>query len=112
MRLTDLQPCWIVPGLFIFKSPTGAGDWLIVKNYPFSTKQQLEFVYEKRPDLVGQCVVPAKVDFCWNINHPGLMEEPDSESPQNAFKWLTVTPSVDHSPSGNWHGFITNGEIR
>lgn len=28
-----------------------------------------------------------------------------------AFETLTVTPSLDGSPGGNWHGFITNGEI-
>jgi len=25
---------------------------------------------------------------------------------------LTVTPSIDASASGHWHGRITNGEIR
>lgn len=25
---------------------------------------------------------------------------------------LTLTPSVDASKHGHWHGFITNGEIR
>ena len=27
------------------------------------------------------------------------------------FDNLTVTPSVDASASGHWHGFITNGEL-
>lgn len=28
------------------------------------------------------------------------------------FASLTLTPSVDASNTGHWHGFITNGEIR
>lgn len=28
------------------------------------------------------------------------------------FSDLTVTPSIDASSSGHWHGFITNGEVR
>lgn len=27
------------------------------------------------------------------------------------FQDLTVTPSIDASSSGHWHGFITNGEV-
>ena len=28
------------------------------------------------------------------------------------FSTMSVTPSIDASASGHWHGFITNGEIR
>ncbi len=28
------------------------------------------------------------------------------------FETMTITPSIDASASGHWHGFITNGEIR
>lgn len=28
------------------------------------------------------------------------------------FTNLTLTPSIDASASGHWHGFITNGEIQ
>lgn len=28
------------------------------------------------------------------------------------FDNLTLTPSIDASRSGHWHGFVTNGEIR
>jgi len=27
------------------------------------------------------------------------------------FNSLTLTPSIDASASGHWHGFITNGEV-
>ena len=29
----------------------------------------------------------------------------------NNFETMSVMPSLDFSASGNWHGFITNGEI-
>lgn len=28
------------------------------------------------------------------------------------FETMTLTPSIDASASGHWHGFITNGEIK
>jgi hypothetical protein len=30
----------------------------------------------------------------------------------DTFETLSLTPSVDASASGHWHGFITNGEVR
>lgn len=29
----------------------------------------------------------------------------------DAFETLTLTPSIDASAHGHWHGFITNGEV-
>jgi len=43
--------------------------------------------------------VPMKSDACWTMS-------------SNTFDAMTVTPSIDASASGHWHGFITNGEIR
>jgi hypothetical protein len=31
---------------------------------------------------------------------------------QQDFETLTLTPSIDASKSGHWHGFITGGEIK
>ena len=30
----------------------------------------------------------------------------------NTFETLTLSPSIDASSDGHWHGFISNGEIR
>lgn len=30
---------------------------------------------------------------------------------QDDFATLTLTPSIDASRTGHWHGFITNGEV-
>lgn len=96
MRLVDLQPEWITPDMFIFKSPTGHGDWLTCKRIPLSFKEQYDLIY---PRFKGKIVVQTKEEMAWNFTG-------------NDFTTLTVTPSIDASASGNWHGFITQGEIR
>jgi hypothetical protein len=30
----------------------------------------------------------------------------------DTFETLTLSPSIDASPAGHWHGFIQNGEVR
>lgn len=56
----------------------------------------------------------------------GTNMDPDPDNPQqfaaderiwtvvggSGFEDLTLTPSIDASASGHWHGFITNGGIR
>lgn len=98
MKLTDLSPRWMTPDLFIFKSPTGHGNWLMCKRVAMPIREQLELCYRVAPDLKGQSIVPMQADFCWNFAG-------------NDFETMTVTPSIDASRSGNWHGFITGGEI-
>jgi len=99
MKLTDLEPRWLTPDLFIFRNPTGGRDWLSCKRAPID-RPQYKFFYEKCPDLIGQPIVGTVSEFCWNFE------------PNGDFATLTVTPSIDASSSGNWHGFITNGEIK
>lgn len=98
MKLTELSPRWLTPDVFIFKSPSGSGDWLSCKRAPLP--RQHEFFYEHCPDLIGQSIVGTNPEMLWQF-------EPGAD-----FATLTVTPSIDHSASGNWHGWITNGEIR
>ena len=59
------------------------------------------------------------------IHMDGTNFDPDPDNPQQfatdervwtisggeTFENLSLTPSVDASASGHWHGFITNGEI-
>lgn len=96
MKLTDLSPCWLSPDVFMFKSPSGAGDWLTCKRVTMSFADQMKLIYEDHPDLKGQSVVHTVPDMAWKFDG-------------NDFETMTVTPSLDCSASGNWHGFITNG---
>lgn len=60
------------------------------------------------------------------LHMDGTNFDPDPDNPQqfaaderiweitggDSFKNLSLSPSVDASKSGHWHGFITNGEIK
>jgi hypothetical protein len=98
MKLTDLSPRWVTPDLFIFKNPTGGECWLSCKRVEMPIREQMELCYRAHPDMKGTSIVPMKADFAWSFTG-------------NNFETMTVTPSIDASSSGNWHGFITNGEI-
>lgn len=98
MKLVDLQPRWITPDLFIFKSPTGCGDWVSCKRVLIP--RQYAFFYEHCPDLIGQTIVGTKDEVLWTF-------EAGSD-----FNTITVSPSIDASASGNCHLSIVNGEIK
>ncbi len=98
MKLTDLDPRWLSPDVFIFRSPCGHGDLVTCKRAAMGRSEQNALIYEQNPQYVGQSVV---------MTHPGMVWRIDGDD----FDTLTVYPSIDHSASGNWHGFITNGQI-
>jgi hypothetical protein len=51
-------------------------------------------------------VVPSKPEQAWSISGSVPIDT------KAAFITdLTVTPSIDASKSGHWHGHITNGEV-
>ena len=102
MKLIDLEPTWLSPDVFMFKNPTGGPDWLTCKRVPMSHREQAILVYKNNPhknEDNDQDIVLSKPEFAWTFVG-------------NDFATLTVTPSIDASASGNWHGFITNGVIR
>lgn len=98
-RLVDLQPAWLSPDVLIFRSPGGHGDWITCKRVPMSREDQYALIYRDHPEYVGQTVVMTQDSMAWRIDG-------------SDFDRLTVWPSVDHSPSGNWHGFIVDGNIQ
>lgn len=101
MRLTDLDPRWLTPDVFMFRSPVGHGYWLCCPRVKMTHNEQWDlFEADRTRRGIGDAavVVGWKEDCIWS--YAG-----------NDFETMTVTPSVDASASGNWHGFITNGEI-
>ena len=99
MKLTDLEPEWLSPDVFIFRSPTGRGDLLTCKRVAMPQREQYALIYDKNPQYKGRPVVLTVPDFAWKFEG-------------NDFTTMTVTPSIDASASGNWHGFITDGEVK
>lgn len=97
MRLVDLEPRWLAPYFFVFRSPTNPAWWQSCAGRPMQHREQRELVEAAAPDLEG------KIQFCdpasaWTITGTD-------------FESLTVTPSLDGSKGGLWHGHITNGAI-
>lgn len=99
MKLIDLEPAWLSQDVFIFKSPSGHGNWITCKRVALSRMEQYKMIYEDNPQFKGTPVVMTVPEMAWSFEG-------------NDFNTLTVTPSIDASASGNWHGFISNGEIQ
>jgi Family of unknown function (DUF6527) len=106
MNLSELDPRWLSPNLFVFRCPHCREVWLVCKNIPMKMSAQVDLL----TDAIGPDWIPAKQDFSWNIVGPGPIQ--NGYQIGIDFARVTVTPSIDASASGHWHGFITNGEIR
>ena len=106
MRLTDLDPFWIVRDGervgFSFISPTDPNWRQIVTVKHISIREQWALTNAERPGSAKQSQTGG---YAWIINNGAPIAEA-------SFKSLSVTPSVDGSKAGLWHGFITNGSIQ
>lgn len=103
MKLVDLEPQWLERDGwrfgFIFRSPTN-GDWL-QSCFTEPTPRREQFALLAATGR-GTHVQPCNPSAKWTIAG-GIASA--------AFETMTVTPSLDGSAGGLWHGFITNGEI-
>lgn len=106
MRLTDLDPRWFdIPGVggaidgVTFLCPHCRACRLGIQftsigsepKPPMSLEDKLRHVHELRTFDVP----------------PGVVWQRTGET----FETLTLTPSVDASASGHWHGFVRAGEV-
>jgi hypothetical protein len=109
VRLTDLDPRWLIKDGsrvgFLFRCPLEPSNSNRLQSCFFQAtprREQWDIVEtalgEDREGHVQFC----RPDFGWSC----------SPSPEQAtFENITITPSIDGSAGGNWHGFITNGDI-
>ena len=109
MRLLDLDPQWIVRDGqrigFTFISPKGGGDGQRVYRQscffdPPRMRDQLTLFEAMHGE--DAMVQPCNPSAHWSI--AGGIGNAD-------FSTISVTPSLDGSAGGLWHGFITNGQI-
>jgi len=106
MKLTELEPRWIHPNVFVFLCPHCREYILACKNVPMTYAEQHALFEKEFGDDWNTFVVPMDEKCCWSISGTRPAD------PKAAFvEDLTVTPSLDASRSGHWHGFITNGEV-
>ena len=105
MKLTDLDPRWFTfdgqRAGFVFKCPCCPGGltYLTCKTVAKDALEQIDEIVVQHPDLDPTEICPGREPFCWTITG-------------DDFATLSVTPSIDASPAGHWHGSITQGEIR
>lgn len=98
MRLRDLMPRWIHANLFVFLCPHCRDVFLSCKNAVMSTHAQCEITQRDAVGLNGVTVVLCKESCTWAIAG-------------SDFDSMTITPSLDASASGHWHGNVTAGAI-
>jgi len=105
MKLTELNPQWIseeggVKAGILFTCPHCLKARLFVPFVPMKVSEQYDLLaFNGIPqDQLHHIAVGAK-GKSWTQNGKG-------------FDQLSLTPSVDASPSGCWHGFITDGETK
>lgn len=105
MKLTDLSPVWLLKDGgrvgFVFRCPLEIDNPMRLQSCFFSptAREEQWDIFAANGITDEACIVqgcnPVQ-KWVWN----GL-----------DFDALTVTPSINGAPGGNWHGFITNGEI-
>ena len=100
MRLDDCFPRWIHPDIFAFLCPHCGTTFLTCKRVPMRTSDQMKFITEHFGELAQEFdVVPCKREMAWTFENP------------ESFDTISVTPSLDASAAGHWHGRIINGEV-
>jgi hypothetical protein len=109
VKLTELDPRWLEKEGrrigFTFLCPCCLKDRLTALGEATSFKEQVQIMHKAMNTTPeDECDwpinwVPSRSDYAWQLSN------------LNDFNTISVNPSIDASTSGNWHGYITNGEI-
>lgn len=99
MKLMDLEPRWLSANVFAFRCPHCQKVWLTCKNVVMSNGEQMELAQaanlEPTGPRYGSVLMDEACAWAWTTAD---------------FATMSITPSIDASKSGHWHGHITNGE--
>lgn len=120
MRLVDLEPKWLIyEGRrvgFIFRSPTSSKWWQTCFVESFQTMKserggvgEWEWARNSQAGIIETSA--PEVGPNWQGCNPGHQWTIAGGIENASFETLTVTPSLDGSAGGLWHGFITDGQI-
>lgn len=108
MKLTELDPRWFTFHGWASASPFRVGMTFLC---PHCRNERLGVLFDKPIDPDNVALSPTAgfdydpVKFGAGLNMRVWNRTGDT------FETLTLTPSIDGSGVGHWHGFITNGEI-
>ncbi len=120
MRLTDLDPRWFAEAGRQGQGLTFECPCCLSKPRPQSTRLAVAFT----PALDGGPPIPISgapnlfallCETLWLPEHVGTNIVPPGihwQRTGDTFETLTLTPSIDASRAGHWHGFITDGEVQ
>jgi hypothetical protein len=103
MKLAELEPRWLEKdGRRVgctFRCPTDLKWWQIIPAEPLDRREQWSLAKAANGD---DCNLQAA--------GPGVVWQFDGGIENASFDTLTLSPSVDGSRGGLWHGWIRNGE--
>lgn len=116
MRLVDLDPRWLIHEGnrvgFVFKCPVpnkpranGLPDPTVWYQSCFVQKLPSKVQWDLFDSIFGEesyCTQACNPECAWTVIG-GIANA--------TFETMTVTPSLDGSAGGLWHGYIRNGEI-
>ena len=97
--LLDLDARWLDCHLLVFLCPHCRKVYLSCKDTPMRYEEQFALFERAFGEDWNEKVVPCRPEFAWTF------------IPWKHRATLTITPSIDASPSGHWHGFVTKGQI-
>ncbi|MFI5296538.1 MAG: DUF6527 family protein [Polyangiales bacterium] len=101
MRLTDLSPRWV--GV---SDPTPRRRLGVTFDCPHCRTTRLGVFFANPLDGGERYVDPPPTNGAPPIARKHWQRTGET------FETLTLTPSIDASADGHWHGHITNGEVR
>lgn len=104
MRLSDLNPRWFT--LAGWASPSRFAIGLTFQ-CPHCASERLGVLFDRPvdPDGIGPTTTYDPALYA-TANHMHVWKRSG-----DTFETLTLTPSIDGSGAGHWHGFITNGDV-
>lgn len=109
MRLVDLDPRWLIKDGrrvgFIFRCPLE----------PANAKRLQSCFFERTPTKEQWALIDAAIGddetVIYQACDPNCAWSCSPAADVATFEDISVTPSLDGSKGGNWHGFVTNGAI-
>lgn len=96
--LTDLEPRWIHEDVFVFLCPHCRAMLLSCKRVVMSRWEQCQ-IFATQLGEWSDRVVPCKPDCAWKFERG------------ESFATMSVSPSLDASAAGHWHGTIAGGKV-
>jgi hypothetical protein len=101
MKLTDLNPRWWNTG----GERRGMG---VSFDCPHCRTQRIGVAFANPLDSGPPASIEGGHD---GIGHLGFRCAPEWQRTGETFETLTLSPSVDTSKAGHWHGWVRNGEV-